>query len=103
MQGVYLVHFETKYKHAGHYLGASQDIAWRIQKHLSNNGAALLSHLNRVGIKWNVVRVWPVDNNLYQQEKKLKAWKKSPQLCPICNPKVKLDEEMVTEATTWKP
>lgn len=33
MKGVYLLHFEPRYKHAGHYLGYAEDIERRVDEH----------------------------------------------------------------------
>lgn len=35
MRGLYLLHFEPPYRHAGHYLGYSRDISARIAEHLA--------------------------------------------------------------------
>lgn len=105
MQGCYLIHFEQKHRHAQHYIGCSEHIAWRIQRHLNNTGAALLRHLNRLGIGWNVVRVWETkcESERYSLEKQLKSRKKAAELCPICNPKVSVDQGLVKKAVLYKP
>jgi predicted GIY-YIG superfamily endonuclease len=81
---VYLIHFEHKYHHAGHYLGYSKHLWFRINTHRSNMGAKLLRAVNQAGIDWRVVRTWAVHSQ--ELERKLKSLKNSPRLCPICNP-----------------
>ena len=83
---VYLIHFEHKYHHAGHYLGYSKHLWFRINIHRSNMGAKLLRAVNQAGIDWMVVRTWAV--NSQELERKLKNLKNSPRLCPICNPEL---------------
>ena len=95
---VYLIHFEQKYHHAGHYLGYSKHLWFRIITHRANTGAKLLRAVNEAGINWSVVRTWAV--NSQDLEKKLKSLKNSPRLCPICNPE--LDEEIENEYAAMK-
>ena len=86
---VYLIHFEEKLHHAQHYLGFTEfeDPNERLERHKAGDGAKILRALNEKGISYSIVRTWNGDRKL---ERKLKNWKKSKQLCPICNPKIKL-------------
>ena len=81
---VYLIHFEQRFHHAGHYLGFTKHLWFRIITHRANMGAKLLRAVNHAGIRWVVVRTWAVDSQ--ELERKLKNLKNSPRLCPICNP-----------------
>jgi predicted GIY-YIG superfamily endonuclease len=83
---VYLIHFKEKYHHAGHYLGYTKHLWFRIITHRANIGAKLLRAVNRAGISWEVVRTWAVDSQ--ELERKLKSLKNSPRLCPMCNPEL---------------
>lgn len=80
---VYLIHFERPYEHARHYLGHTEDLAARLQAHRSGNGARLMEVVTQAGIDWTLVRTWEGSRDL---ERKLKAHKHAPRLCPICNP-----------------
>jgi predicted GIY-YIG superfamily endonuclease len=89
-QGVYLLHFDPRYKHAGHYLGYADDIGRRVQEHQSNqSGCKLTSAAVQAGVKLVVARVWlGGDRNL---ERKLKGGPEPEKrtgslsrLCPIC-------------------
>src|SRR5258706_14086215 len=80
---VYLIHFEQKYHHAGHYLGYSKHLWFRIITHRSNTGAKLLRAVNQVGIEWTAVHTRTVDSQ--DLERKLKSLKNSPRLAPIFN------------------
>jgi predicted GIY-YIG superfamily endonuclease len=82
---VYLIHFDQPYKHARHYLGYTEStvtLAARVKHHLAGRGSRLMDVVTRAGIKWSVVRTWPqADRNF---ERKLKNWKKTSRLCPVC-------------------
>ena len=75
---VYLIHFEHKYHHAGHYLGFTKHLWFRIITHRANMGAKLLRAVNHAGINWVVVRTWTVESQ--DLERKLKNLKNSPRL-----------------------
>lgn len=84
---VYLIHFERKYKHAGHYLGfCSKSVTARMKRHLAGRGARLLQVIQENGIEWELVRTWKGGRDF---ERKLKKGKRSPKLCPVCNPNIK--------------
>ena len=79
---VYLIHFNTPYKHARHYLGYTRDLDRRITDHLCGMGARLMEVITTAGIEWKVVRTWKGDRN---RERQLKNRKEAPALCPICS------------------
>lgn len=82
---VYLIHFEEKIGKAQHYLGYTKNLESRMYYHRNGNGAAILRACNERNIKYDVVREWDgADGNF---ERKLKKFKKSKRLCPICNSK----------------
>ncbi|HUV88168.1 MAG TPA: endonuclease [Anaerolineae bacterium] len=78
---VYLLHFQEPYKHARHYLGFCKDLTARLEQHRNGTGARLLSVVQAAGISWIVARTWDGGRDL---ERRLKARKNSPKLCPIC-------------------
>lgn len=79
---VYLIHFHSKLHHAQHYLGWTNDLEQRIEKHQCGEGARLMAVIGKAGIRWEVSRVWPEgDRDL---ERRLKRWHKARTLCPIC-------------------
>ena len=81
---VYLIHFDTPYKHARHYLGFTHDLDARLEQHRQGNGARLIEVIAEHGITWRLARTWEGEREL---ERRLKNWHNSPRLCPICNPK----------------
>ena len=84
MGTVYLVHFDQPYYHAQHYLGWSEDVNARLDRHLSGNGSKLLRAVSKANIGFRVVRTWDGDRKL---ERRLHKQKNSPKLCPICKGK----------------
>lgn len=80
---VYLICFDKSYHHARHYLGFTKGpVEDRLDEHRRGHGARLLQVINEAGIGWRLVRTWRGDRKL---ERRLKRWKKSRKLCPICN------------------
>jgi predicted GIY-YIG superfamily endonuclease len=79
--GVYLIHFHTHYKHAGHYLGWSSNVEARLEEHRKGQGARLMTVIYQHNIGWECVREWEGDREL---ERRLKRWHSGAKLCPIC-------------------
>lgn len=79
---VYLIHFDEKLKHAQHYLGSTDNLEQRLERHRSGNGARLMEVIMQAGITWQLARTWEGGRDV---EKRLKRQKNSPRLCPICN------------------
>lgn len=88
---VYLIHFDQKLHHAQHYIGfvdePTHSLDKRVEYHRSGRGSKLLKAVMKKGIEFSVVRIWGEGDRNF--ERKLKNRKKSSQLCPICNPKIK--------------
>ena len=78
---VYIIHFDEKFHHAGHYIGFALNVEGRLYYHKKGTGSKLLAALNRAGIGYKIVRVLAGDRNL---ERKLKNKKNTAALCPIC-------------------
>lgn len=86
---VYLIHFERRLQHAGHYLGYCDDLDRRLAQHRSGNGARLMEVIAANGISWKVVRTWVGDRAF---ERLLKRRKNTPRrLCPVCRGEVPYD------------
>lgn len=78
---IYLIHFDRPLKHARHYIGWAKDLEGRIGHHRSGNGSRLMRAVNLAGIGWDVVWTKEGDRN---EERRLKRYKKSAVLCPLC-------------------
>ena len=81
---VYLIHFDQKLKHAGHYIGFANQVDKRLAHHKNGTGARILKVCNDLGITYGIVKVWEGKDRLF--ERKLKNSKNAPRLCPVCNP-----------------
>lgn len=87
---VYLIHLHQQLNRGSrrdrrsvkHYLGYCHDLAARIQAHECGRGSKFMACVRRVGIGFEVVRVWHGDLAL---EKRLKGRKRAALLCPICS------------------
>ena len=80
---IYLIHFDTPYYHARHYIGFTNNITKRVEKHKRGTGSKLLRALREVNIPFHVVKTWEGDR---KQERKLKNNKNALRICPVCNP-----------------
>lgn len=85
---VYLLHFETPYKHARHYLGWStaEGLDRRVATDLGGRCDAprLMQVIAAAGISARLVRTWPGATRA--EERRLKNKRNTPHLCPVCNP-----------------
>lgn len=85
---VYLVHFDRRYQHAGHYCGLTHDLHDRLDQHScgGHDASKLMRAVYRARIPWTLVKVWAFDDvgaaAIWEQKvKKKNAW-----YCPICKP-----------------
>lgn len=78
---VYLIHFNTAYKHAKHYLGSAKDLEQRLEQHRMGRGARLIEVIQQHGISWEVVRTWTATR---KKESQLKKQGGRSRLCPVC-------------------
>ena len=96
---VYLIHFEPRYKHAGHYMGFVEDapgaLARRVEAHEAGRGARLTQVAVGAGCFLEVARLWKGASR--RDERRMKRWRMAPRLCPICNPALKLEPPTVQE------
>ena len=81
---VYLIHFDQRYAHAGHYLGSTSDLPSRLADHQAGRGARLMEVITEAGISWHVSRTWPGGRDL---ERALKDRHDGPRLGPDGTPR----------------
>lgn len=82
---VYLLHFHTRYKHAGHYIGYAETPATferRISHHRAGSGSRLCKVAADAGIGFEVAQVW--DDGDRTLERILKKRHGASRFCPIC-------------------
>jgi predicted GIY-YIG superfamily endonuclease len=78
---VSLLHFDTRYKHAGHSLGSTCRLAERLAEHIEGRGARLLHVVHAAGITWRLAHTWPGGK---AKERQLKKQRGASRYCPIC-------------------
>lgn len=84
MTGLYLLHFEPRYQHAGHYLGFADDVARRVREHLNSTqrSSPLVRAALGAGSVVELARTWPGgDRHL---ERRLKRQGGLSRHCPVC-------------------
>lgn len=82
---VYVIHFDTPFHHAQHYVGWTQEpnIERRMDRHFKGAGARIMRAVSAEGITWSVVRVFHnVDRHF---ERWLKDQKRTGDFCPVCS------------------
>lgn len=87
MRGVYLLHFETPYKHAKHYVGYSKDIDARIELHRQGQAARLTQVIKAAGISFVEAKRWRNKSQAF--ERSLKNRGGASRYCPICRAKLR--------------
>jgi predicted GIY-YIG superfamily endonuclease len=79
---VYLLHFDQRYVHAGHYTGWAEHLDQRLAQHQRGTGARLVEVITQAGIGFRVARLWPGASKA--QERSLKNSGGASRYCPIC-------------------
>jgi predicted GIY-YIG superfamily endonuclease len=84
IEGVYLLHFETKYKHSQHYLGYGTDVHRRVQAQLDckRTAAKFVKVVHKAGIKIVLARLWLGATRT--RERQIKNTHNLKSYCPIC-------------------
>jgi hypothetical protein len=54
---IYMLHFDQPYKHARHYVGFTEDLFYRLERHRHGRGARLVEVIWDAGIGFTLVRV----------------------------------------------
>jgi predicted GIY-YIG superfamily endonuclease len=78
---IYLLHFDTPYRHAKHYLGWTSDLQGRLADHAAGRGARLMEVTRAAGIGFVLARTWPGTRS---RERQLKGEGGRSRMCPIC-------------------
>lgn len=82
---VYLLHLDPPYKHARHYLGWTQDLAQRLERHRAGTGARLIEVATQAGSAFRLARTW---EGTRTRERQIKRQGGASRCCPICKGKV---------------
>jgi len=78
---VYLLHFDRRYKHAGHYIGSADDVPARLARHAAGGGARLIEVITAAGIGFELARTWPGGRT---RERQIKNQGGASRFCPLC-------------------
>jgi predicted GIY-YIG superfamily endonuclease len=79
---VYLLHFDQRYEHAGHYTGWADNLDQRLAAHQRGAGARLVEVITQAGISFRLARIWPSASRA--RERQLKNSGGASRYCPIC-------------------
>lgn len=82
--GLYLLHFEPRYQHAGHYLGYAADVERRVGEHraATQKASPLVRAALAAGAVVTLARTWPQGSRTL--ERRLKRQGGLSRHCPIC-------------------
>ena len=79
---VYLLHFDRSYRHAGHYIGFTQNLEQRLDEHRAGRGSPLIAAAIADGIAFELTAIWEGDRHA---ERRLHRQKNTRvRLCPVC-------------------
>lgn len=84
---VYVIHFDTPYKHAKHYTGIAINVPKRIKEHRGGYGARLLQVLkeHNIDFQYAIINQFENFSEAHAEEKRLKDKVKQPKrYCPFC-------------------
>lgn len=84
---LYLIHFDHKRFHAGHYLGSSVQIIDRLTDHANGHGACLTRALWEAAEHWQLAALFiPTDSrdSIRDLERRAKRRKSAADYCPLC-------------------
>jgi predicted GIY-YIG superfamily endonuclease len=98
---VYLLCFNSKLKHAKHYIGYTKTpdgLEPRMEKHRKGTGSKLMAAVAKAGIDFVVTRMWPNGDQTF--ERMLKNKKNSKYLCPNCTPNIKAVQYVLHDIET---
>lgn len=95
IQGVYLLCFETPYKHSRHYCGFGLDVYRRVDAQLQNKrtAAKFVKVVHKAGIKIHLARLWPGESRSF--ERRLKNTHNLKKYCPICKRVVTVNPDVI--------
>jgi predicted GIY-YIG superfamily endonuclease len=78
---IYMLHFDRPYRHAKHYVGWTDDLLDRLDRHATGHGARLIAVIWQAGIGFTVVRICEGTRNT---ERAIKNAGGAVRYCPAC-------------------
>ena len=80
---IYMLCFHQPYKHARHYVGWTEDLLDRLDRHAKGNGSRLVEVITQAGIGFTLVRVC---EGTRRTERAIKNAGGAVRYCPACTP-----------------
>ena len=78
---IYLLHFDRRYKHAGHYIGWTTNLPARLRDHTAGHAGRLIAVCIAEGIGFTLARTWQGPR---AEERRIKKMGGASRSCPIC-------------------
>jgi hypothetical protein len=80
---IYMLHFHRPYKHARHYVGWTEDLLDRLDRHANGHGARLVAVIWHAGIGFTLIRIC---EGTRRRERAIKNAGGAVRYCPACTP-----------------
>lgn len=94
---VFVLHFDSPYQHARHYVGWTDLVLEdRLKQLAAGHATPLLAAVVKAGIGWRVSRTW--EKVTRKKELTLKRTGSASRFCPIC-----VSEGLKAKRVRWKP
>ena len=81
---IYMLHFDQPYRHAKHYVGWTDDLLDRLDRHASGHGARLVAVIWQAGIGFTLIRIC---EGTRRTERAIKNAGGAARYCPACTPR----------------
>ena len=81
---IYMLHFHQPYRHARHYVGWTEDLLHRLDRHARGTGARLIAVIAHAGIGFSLVRIC---EGTRTTERAIKNAGGAVRYCPVCTPR----------------
>lgn len=83
---LYVIHFDKKYKHAGHYTGIAINPEQRFVEHCKGTGARLTEVVSgqQINMRLSILKRFRGFSKAHLEEKRLKKWNNARKYCSIC-------------------
>jgi hypothetical protein len=78
-----MLHFSEPYKHARHYVGFTEDLLARLDRHAAGHGANLVAVIWQAGIGFTLTRIC---EGTRSTERAIKNAGGAVRYCPACTP-----------------
>lgn len=83
---VYVLHFDTKLEHAGHYIGSTENLLRRLTAHANGCGARIMREMMLRGNKWRLGALGVASHaSIRRVEREVKDQRHAIRYCGVCN------------------